>query len=106
MALRIGNGRRRIRAYVGFDGSAARAFLHRIVQAPNEEESNAQRERADSHGDKHRRNNCEFHRRGALLVEAQGFQTISHVQPNLMSDVPLIGVGKVPLTLTPGNSGV
>ena len=106
MALRIGNGRRRIRAYGRLDGSAARAFLHGKVQAANEKKSNAQRERADSQGDKHRRNNCEFHRRGALLVEAQGFQPISHVQPNLMSDVLLIGVGKVLLILMPGNIGV
>jgi hypothetical protein len=41
-----------------------------------------------------------------LLVETQGFQTISHVQPNLMSDVLLIGVGKVLLILMPGNIGV
>jgi len=106
VALRIGNGCRRIRAYVRFDGSAARAFLHGEVQAPNEKESDAQRKRADSQRDKHRRNNCKFHRRGALLVETQGFQTISHVQPNLMSDVLLIGVGKVLLILMPGNIGV
>jgi hypothetical protein len=44
--------------------------LHGKVLAPNEKESNAQCERADNQGDKHWRNNCEFHRRGALLVEA------------------------------------
>ncbi len=106
MALRISNGCRRVRANVRFDGSAARAFLHGKVQAPDEKESNAQCERADSQGDKHRRNNCEFHGRGALLVQAQRFQTISHGQPNLMSDVRLIGVGKVLLILMPGNIGV
>jgi hypothetical protein len=40
------------------------------VQAPNEKETNANCENADNQGDQHRRNNCEFHRRGALLVEA------------------------------------
>jgi hypothetical protein len=78
---------------------------NRIVQASNDEQANAHCERADNQGDKHRRNNCEFHSRGALLVDAQGFQTISHGQPNLMSDVLLIGVGKVPLMLRPGNIG-
>ena len=70
MALGISDSCRRIRAYGGFDGSAARAFLHGIVQTPNEKESNAQRDRANKQSDKNRRDNTELYRRGSLIVEA------------------------------------
>jgi hypothetical protein len=68
--LGISESRRRIRAYRGFDGSAARAVFHGKVKAPNQKKSDAQSESADKKGDKHRRDNCEFYRRGPLLVEA------------------------------------
>lgn len=105
MVLRIGNGCRRILAYRGFDGCTARAFFHGIVQASNEKESNTQRHRADKQRDKHRRDNCEFYRRGTPLVNAHGFQKASHNHPNLIIAVLLIGVEKVLVTLSPGNSG-
>src|SRR5437879_1729943 len=102
MVLRISDGCRPIRAYRGFDGTAARALFHGIVQAPDEKETDTQRDRADKHRDKHRRNNCEFYRRGALLVAAHRFQKISSHHPNLIIAVLLIGVEKVPVTLSPG----
>ena len=105
MALGISDSRRRIRAYRGFHGSAARTFFHGIVQAPDEKETNTQRDRADKQRDKNRRNNCEFYRRCTLLVAAHGFEKISHNHPNLIIAVVLIGVEKVLVTLSPGNIG-
>ena len=105
MVLRISDGCRPIRAYRGFDGTAARALFHGIVQAPDEKERDTQRDRADKHRDKHRRNDCELHRRGALLVETQQFQLTAHDQPNLIIAVLVIGVAKVPVTVMPGNNG-
>ena len=105
MVLRISDGCRPIRAYRGFDGTAARALFHGIVQAPDEKERDTQRDRAEKHRDKHRRHNCEFHRRGAPLVAAHRFQKISHHHPNLMIAVLVIGVEKVLLMLSPGNKG-
>src|SRR6266404_242492 len=40
MALRISDSRRRIRAYGGFHRTAARAFLHGKVQAPDKKKTN------------------------------------------------------------------
>ena len=105
MALGISNSCRRIRAYRGFHGSAARAFFHGIVQAPDEKETNTHRDRADKQRDKNRRNDCEFYRRCTLLVEAHGFEKIPHNHPNLIIAVVLIGVEKVLVTLSPGNNG-
>lgn len=51
------------------DGSAARAFFHGKMQAPNKKQSHTQCQRAYEQGDENRRHNCEFYRRGALLVE-------------------------------------
>ena len=87
------------------DGSAARAVFHGKMKAPNKKESHTQCQRAHEQGDENGRHNCELHRRGALLVETQRFQMTSHDQPNLMIAVRLIGVGKVPVTLRPGNNG-
>ena len=109
MVLSIGYGRGCIRASVdltcSFDGSAARAFLHGKVKAPDEKKTNTQRDRADKQRDKNRRNNCEFYRRCTLLVEAYGFEKISHDHPNLIIADVLIGVEKVLVTLSPGNNG-
>jgi hypothetical protein len=80
--------------------------LHGKVKAPNQEKTDAQGDCADKQRNKYRRNDCEFHRRGAPVVESQGFQMISHSQPNLMIAVRTIGVANVPVTVMPGNSGV
>ena len=69
MVLRISDGCRCIRAYRGFDGSAACAFFHGIVHAPDEKESNTQRQRADKEGDENGRDNSELYRRGSLIVD-------------------------------------
>jgi hypothetical protein len=47
--------------------------LHGEVQAPNQKETDAQGDCADDQRDKYRRNDGEFHRRGALGVESEGF---------------------------------
>ncbi len=88
-----------------FDGCAARTFLRSIVQAPNEKQTDTQRDRADKQRDKNRRNNCKLYRRSTLLVAAHGFEKISHNHPNLIIAVVLIGVEKVLVTLSPGNNG-
>ena len=69
-ALGISNGCRPIRAYRGFDGGAPRAVFHRKVKAPNEKETNAQCQRAEEQRDENGCDNCEFDRRGSLIVEA------------------------------------
>ncbi len=76
------------------------------MQAPNQKKTDTQRDCADKQRDKYGRNDCEFHRRGAPLVEAQGLWMISHCQPNLIMAVRTIGVANVPVTVMPGNSGV
>jgi len=110
MVLSIGLGQGCI-SYAGdltsrLDGSAARAFFHGKVQAPNEKKSHTQCQRAYEQGDENGRDNCEFYRRGALFVETQRFQMTAHDQPNLIIAVRVIGVGKVLLILRPGNNGV
>jgi len=109
MVLSIGLGQGCI-SYAGdltsrLDGSAARAFFHGKVQAPNEKKSHTQCQRAYEQGDENGRDNCEFYRRGALIVETQRFQMTAHDQPNLIIAVRVIGVGKVLLILRPGNNG-
>ena len=105
MVLRISDGCRCIRAYRGFNGSTARPFLHGIVQASDEKESNTQCQRADKEGDENGRDNSELYRRGSLIVDAYRFQVTAHDQPNLTRAVLLIGVAKVLVTLRPGNNG-
>ena len=88
-----------------FDGCAARTFLHSIVEAPNEKQTDTQRQRADKQRDENGRDNSELYRRSALLVAVHGFEKISHNHPNLIIAVVLIGVEKVLVTLSPGNNG-
>ena len=56
--------------------------------------------------EKRRRDNGEFHGRGAVLVLAYGSEELSHGQPNLIMAVRVMGAGKVPATLRPGNNDV
>ena len=66
----ISDRRGAIRAYRGFDGSAARTVFDGKVKAANEKETNAEHHRADKQRDKHGSDDRKFNRRGALLVAA------------------------------------
>ena len=70
-ALGIGDGRRRVRAYRGFDRSTARTVFYGEMKASSQKERKAQRDGAEQEQDEHRRDDGKFYRGGAFLVSGK-----------------------------------